>query len=214
MMLGRHMAIAAVVLGGFAMIGAGLVGLTYDTTKARIAANERAFLLRTLHELIPADSHDNDMFSDTVDVTSKTLLGSASPLPVYRARAGGWPVAAVMTSIAPDGYSGAIKLLVAVNYDGEVAGVRVLAHKETPGLGDGIDADRSDWIRGFAGRSLGSPQAQGWAVKKDGGVFDQFTGATITPRAVVKAIHRTLKYFDQHKAEIFATPSEELAHGG
>ena len=213
-MLGKQMVVAATILGLFAMAGAALVGLTFDTTKDRIAANERMFLLRTLHELIPADSHDNDMFSDTVAVTSKALLGSTSPLTVYRARAGDRPVAAVLTSVAPNGYNGAIKLLVAVRHDGDVAGVRVLAHKETPGLGDGIDADRSDWIAGFTGRSLANPQRTGWAVKKDGGVFDQFTGATITPRAVVKAVHNTLAYFDQHKAEIFAAPMEESSHGG
>ena len=213
-MLGKNMVTAAAILSAFAMAGAALVGITFDTTKARIAANERELLLRTLHALIPADTHDNDMFSDIVAVTSAKLLGSKTPLPAYRARLDGRPVAAVMTSVAPNGYGGSIKLLVAVTYHGELSGVRVLSHKETPGLGDGIEADRSDWILGFAGRSLSNPEARGWAVKKDGGVFDQFTGATITPRAVVKAVHGTLTYFDKHKVEIFAAPLEERSHGG
>jgi len=116
---------------------------------------------------------------------------------------GGWPVAAVFAPVAPDGYNGNIRLLVAVRLDGTLAGVRVLAHRETPGLGDNIEAERSDWILGFSGKSLQDPKADSWKVQRDGGVFDQFTGATITPRAVVKAVKNTLLYYQEHGQKLF-----------
>ena len=128
---------------------------------------------------------------------------------------GAAPVAVVLALIAPDGYGGPIKLLVGINADGSLAGVRVVNHHETPGLGDAIDTRRSNWILGFTGRSLGDPSPAQWAVRKDGGVFDQFTGATITPRAVVKAVKRALVYFEAHRDTLFAdgkTP-EETPHG-
>jgi len=114
----------------------------------------------------------------------------------------------ILQAIAPDGYSGAIHLLVGIHADGRVAGVRVIGHRETPGLGDKIELAKSPWIRSFEGKSLSSPEAEGWAVKKDRGEFDQFAGATITPRAVVGAVHRALQYFDAHKAELLATGGE------
>jgi len=110
----------------------------------------------------------------------------------------------ILQAIAPDGYSGAIHLLVGIHADGRVAGVRVIGHRETPGLGDKIELAKSPWIRSFEGKSLTNPAADGWAVKKDRGEFDQFAGATITPRAVVGAVHRALQYFDAHKAELLA----------
>ncbi len=201
---------AAAVLGGFAILGAALVGLTYEGTKERIAANEREFLLRSLHEMISPSAHDNDLLSDTILVRSKALLGSDQPLKIYRARKNGKPVAAIITAHAPDGYSGTIKLLVAVDYSGQIGGVRVLSHKETPGLGDKIEIEKSNWINSFYGHSLNAPDDQGWRVKKDGGIFDQFTGATITPRAVVKAVHKALKFYAAHKDEMFAAPAKEV----
>jgi len=120
----------------------------------------------------------------------------------------GKPVAVLATPVAPDGYSGSIKLLVGVYADGTLAGVRVLAHKETPGLGDAIEATRSDWILTFEGKSLNNPPPKAWAVKKDGGAFDQFTGATITPRAVVKAARQFLIYFQQHKEQLLANSAD------
>ena len=123
---------------------------------------------------------------------------------VYRARRDGAPVALVLTAVAPDGSSGPIELLVGVNADGTVAGVRVLAHRETPGLGDPIEASRSDWVLAFAGRSLGDPPPAGWTVRRDGGAFDQFTGATITPRAVVHAVRRVLEYVGANQEALYA----------
>ncbi len=198
------MLIAAAILGSFAMLGAGLVGITYENTKDRIAANEKAFLLRTLNEMVPAKAYDNDIYSDKIVVHSKQLLGSDQGLTIYRARKNSQPVAAIMTAHAPDGYNGTIKLLVAVDLAGQIGGVRVLSHKETPGLGDDIEVERSPWIEQFYGYSLNAPGTQGWKVKKDGGVIDQFTGATITPRAVVKAVHRALIFYFLNREALFA----------
>lgn len=212
---GKNMLFSALLLVLFAVAGTGLVALTHSATAERIAHNERETLLQSLHALISPDSHDNDIYSDRITVQDSALLGSKAPLPVYRARLGGKPVALVMTPVAPDGYSGDIRLLVAIRHDGTLAGVRVVAHKETPGLGDKIEVERSDWIHDFAGRSLDNPATAQWKVRKDGGVFDQFTGATITPRAVVKTVHNTLRYYQEHRDALFApTQPEEHAHGG
>ena len=200
----KNMTISAVLLGLFAIIGTGMVSLTYENTAERIAANHRATLMRTLHELIPEEQHDNDIFSDTIHVTDPKLLGSDRPRTVYRARKAGQPIAAIIECIAPDGYNGNIYLLVAIQYNGELAGVRVVSHRETPGLGDAVNLSHSDWVLSFTGKSLHDPQPKQWAVKRDGGVFDQFTGATITPRAVVKAVHNSLIYFQRHRDALFA----------
>ena len=113
----------------------------------------------------------------------------------------------MMIVTAPDGYNGDIRLLAAIDVTGTVLGVRVVSHRETPGLGDPIEVERSDWVLGFTGKSLLSPQGKSWAVKRDGGEFDQFTGATISPRAVVKAVHNTLLYFKTNQKSLFETAS-------
>jgi electron transport complex protein RnfG len=208
----RQSLITAAILLLFALIGTAMVAYTYDSTRERIAANERATLLRKLHRLIPRESYDNALLQDTLQVQNETLLGTADPVTVYRARMHGKPVALVIAAVAPDGYSGAIRLLVGINVDGSLSGVRVVAHRETPGLGDGIEEDRSDWILGFTGKSLQNPTLQGWAVKKDGGAFDQLTGATITPRAVVKAVRQALLYYRDHKDALFAPGETTSSH--
>ncbi|MGD8671823.1 MAG: electron transport complex subunit RsxG [Thiogranum sp.] len=199
----RPVVISAAFLFLFAVIGSGLVAFTHDNTAERIAENQRRALLRSLNELIPKDQYDNDVYADILYVHNSELLGTDEAVPVYRARKGGWPVAVVLAPVAPDGYNGNIRLLVAVRLDGTLAGVRVLAHRETPGLGDNIEADRSDWIRGFTGKSLNNPKQGQWKVKRDGGAFDQFTGATITPRAVVKAVKNTLLYYRANGDKLF-----------
>jgi electron transport complex protein RnfG len=205
------MLVGALILGLFAVAGTGLVALTHDGTAERIAENERQSLLRSLHQIISPDAHDNDIYNDTIAVIDP-LLGTNQPVMVYRARLGKLPVAAVLASIAPDGYAGTIKLLVGINYDGSIAGVRVVSHKETPGLGDAIEAERSDWILGFNGHSLREPGEERWKVKKDGGIFDQFSGATITPRAIVAAVHNTLSYYQNNREALFAA-AEESGNG-
>jgi electron transport complex protein RnfG len=194
---------AAMALGVFAVVGTGLVATTYTTTKDRIAQNEHEALLKSLNALVPPDLYNNKPTADTMLVRSEALLGTDEPVTVYRARRDGAPVAAVLTPTAPDGYNGAIKLLVAINYDGTVMGVRVISHRETPGLGDYVDIEHSDWITGFAGHSLYTTDAREWAVKRDNGIFDQFTGATITPRAVVKAVYKCLQYFIINRDGLF-----------
>lgn len=200
----QRILLTAAMLTLFAIIGTGLVVLTVDATRGRIAANERATLLARLAILLPTGSFDNDVIGDSFQVRDPQLLGSKAPVTVYRARLKGKPVAALLTPVAPDGYSGDIKLLVGIRYDGTLTGVRVLEHHETPGLGDAIEEDRSDWITRFTGLSLDKPGAAGWKVKRDGGDFDQFTGATITPRAVVKAVHHCLLYFARNREKLFA----------
>jgi electron transport complex protein RnfG len=192
-----------VILGLFAVIGGALLALTYENTRDAIAESERQYLLSTLHAMVTPDMHDNDLFADSIEVTSPELLGSNEPLTVYRARKNNVPVAAILTVVAPDGYNGAIRLLVAVTSNGTISGVRVISHRETPGLGDAIEIRRSDWILGFDGHSLDTPGERGWAVKRDGGDFDQLTGATISPRAVVGAVYKSLKYFEKNKAALF-----------
>jgi electron transport complex protein RnfG len=200
----RQSLITAAILLLFALVGTAMVAYTYDSTRERIAENERATLLRKLHRLIPPESHDNALLQDTLLVQNETLLGSADPVTVYRARMHGKPVALVIAAVAPDGYSGIIRLLVGINFDGSLSGVRVVAHRETPGLGDAIEEERSDWILGLTGKSLQNPPLQQWTVKKDGGAFDQLTGATITPRAVVKAVRQALLYYRDQKDALFA----------
>ncbi|MCD1638928.1 electron transport complex subunit RsxG [Pseudomonas stutzeri] len=201
--ISRSMLKNATVLGLFAIVTVGAVTLLQQGTAERIQAAERAAQVRALGEILPAGSYDNHLLDDSVLVQDR-LLGNRSPLPAYVAIKDGRPTAVILQAIAPDGYSGAIHLLVGIHADGRVAGVRVIGHRETPGLGDKIELAKSPWIRSFEGKSLTNPEADGWAVKKDRGEFDQFAGATVTPRAVVGAVHRALQYFDAHKAELLA----------
>lgn len=198
----RRAARAAAVLVAAAVIAVGLVAIVHDRAEPRIEASRRAQRLAQLGAVLGNVAYDNDPLADTLMVIDPELLGSDEPLAVHRVRLGDRTVAVLLNVVAPDGYSGAIRLLVAISAEGRVLGVRVLEHRETPGLGDFIDTRRSDWIHGFAGRSLGEPPAAGWQVRKDGGEFDQFTGATVTPRAVVRAVRNALTYFERHRAEL------------
>lgn len=207
MTLTRHMLRSALLLGLFAVAGTGLVAFTYLGTKDEVDAADRAYQLRSLNAVIKPELYDNDIFADAIEVTSPDLLGSETPTPVFRARRGGQPVAVAFICTAPNGYAGPIKLLVGIYENGNLAGVRVLAHKETPGLGDFIEERRSPWITAFDNRSLTDPEPKFWGVRRDGGKFDQFTGATITPRAVVKAVHNALKFYAQNKERLFSSPN-------
>ncbi len=189
-----------------AILGAGLVAVSYQVTYKKIVSNQRAALVRSLNTLISHDLYDNDLVNDIIYFQDKELLGADEPVVIYRARLQDQPMAAVLSPIAPDGYNGKIRLLVGVDYDGTLVGVRVVSHQETPGLGDMIEARRSNWIFSFNGLSLNSLSRKGWNVKRDGGIFDQFSGATITPRAVVKAVRNALLFYNDHKAAIFAMP--------
>jgi len=199
----RKMIVSAVLLGAFAVLGTTMVAVTFDQTKEKIQQNQKLATLRSLHQLVPPASHDNDIFNDTISISNLDLLGSKQAVTIYRARKQNKPVAAILTIIAPDGYTGKISLLVAINHSGELAGVRVIKHKETPGLGDAIEIEKSDWIHQFMNKSLNNPAAKNWKVKKDGGKFDQFTGATVTPRAIVKAVHKALLFYKQQGDTLF-----------
>jgi len=193
----------------FAASGAALVGLTFIQTEDDIKHNEKLTLLRKLNNIIPAESYDNDLLLDTIVIRPNSLLSTKEESLAYRARKKGQNVAVVFSSIAPNGYNGSIHLLVGINADGTLSGVRVVKHRETPGLGDVVSITHSNWILGFDNRSLSNPDAKGWKVKRDGGVFDQFTGATITPRAVVKAIHNALLYFDKNQNMLFSAKTDK-----
>lgn len=200
--ISKNMLINAIFLGIFAIVGTAIVAFTYEKTKQRVADNKRQYKLRKLHELILPDLHDNDLDTDTISVNDP-LLARDTEMTIYRARKNKKPIAAIIECIAPDGYSGKIRLLVAVNINGTLAGVRVAEHLETPGLGDAIDATKSDWIDVFKGRSITDPKPQQWKVRRDGGEFDQITSATITSRAVVKATRNVLQYFAANQETLF-----------
>lgn len=204
----RTILTTAAVLTLFAVAGATLVGLTFTQTEDDIRYNEKLTLLKKLNTIVPADSYNNDLLLDTIRIKPEIYLGTKEETLVYRARNDDKNVAAVFSSIAPSGYNGPIHLLVGVYADGSLAGVRVVKHRETPGLGDAVSTTHSDWILGFNSKSLSNPVDKQWKVKRDGGIFDQFTGATITPRAVVKAVHDALIYFDSNQTKIFSKTPE------
>jgi len=189
-----------------ALVGTGILFVINWHSSPYIKENERQMLLKSVSSVLDNVQYDNDILEDTLKVYDKTQLGHDSPSLIYRVRKDKNPIAAVITVIAPNGYSGQIKLLVGINTNNVITGVRVVKHKETPGLGDGIEKQRSDWIDIFLGKSLHNPKVGGWKVKRDGGEFDQLTGATITPRAIVGAVYKALRYFRTHYVEIFSDP--------
>jgi electron transport complex protein RnfG len=207
--LGRAITRSGLLLAGFAALTALLVAGTYLGTRDRISAAERAAQEKALLEIMPRSLHDNSMLDDRLELpVNDPLLQLPEARDLYVARKDGVAAAALVPALAPDGYSGAIELLVGVWRDGSIAGVRVIRHRETPGLGDAIDHRKSDWVEDFRGRSLDNPEPERWTVRRDGGAFDQFTGATITPRAVVKATARVLQYVEAHHEEIFGSADE------
>jgi len=195
--------LAVIAVGGVALLSG-----VHLLTRERIAEQERRVMQQRLAQVLAPDSYDNDPHRDMILVHDPAAFGHQDPVRVFRARRDGRPVAVIMELTAPDGYNGAIRMLVGIFANGEISGVRVIAHRETPGLGDPIEARRSDWIDSFRGRSMDNPEPSAWAVRKDGGVFDQFTGATITPRAVVRAVRRALEYHDRHRESLYARPAE------
>jgi electron transport complex protein RnfG len=202
--------VAGALLGLFSVSAAGLVAVTHVATVDRIAQNERQALLDRLAVIVPTEQLTNDVAQDRIEVSDRERLGSDRTV-VYRARLGDRPAGLVLTPVVPDGYAGPIRLLVAVLPDGTLGGVRVLAHKETPGLGDKIEEAKSDWVLGFAGRSLDDPPPARWKVRRDGGDFDQFTGATITPRSIVKAVKNSLLYVRDKGDALYAPEQSEQA---
>jgi len=208
-MLGQSITKNGLLLGLFAVVTTGVIAGTYLSTRGLVQDNIRAAEERALLEIIPRDRHDNSMLDDAVVLSDDALLGLREPRNAYRAKQNGEVVAVILPATARDGYTGDIDLIIGVNRDGSVAGVRVLSHRETPGLGDQIDYKKSRWVDGFIGRSLLNPKAEKWTVKKDGGVFDQFTGATITPRAVTAAVKRSLEFYAQQRPMLLDEVKQE-----
>ena len=197
---------AALTLAAAVAVAVVLLTLVQNATRDRVAATERARRAAAFDRVLGGARYDNDLLADRIEVRDPELLGTDASVPVYRARLQGRPVAAVLETVAPHGYSGSIRLLVAVASDGRLLGVRVLVHHETPGLGDAIEERRSNWIHSFDGRALGNPPLSRWKVRKDGGDFDQLTGATVTPRAVVAAVRNALVYVEREGPRLYRPP--------
>lgn len=196
----------SLMLGLFALVTTAILALTAEFTKERIAKAEREAQQKALFEILPRTSHDNDLLTEVIQVPEDAWagLGLKSGGEIYVARRVDDTVALIIPAVAPDGYSGEIKMLVGINADGSIAGVRIVDHHETPGLGDKVDLNKSPWVLAFNGKSLQAPEASRWKVKKDGGNFDQFAGATITPRAVVNQVRKVLEFVDSHRDELFS----------
>ncbi len=193
----------ALLLAAFAIICTGSVALVSELAQPKIKQQEQNALLKTLNQLIPAEQYDNDIVASCFTVTDTHLLGSTQPRQVFIAKKNNRPVALMLETTTMSGYGGQMNLLTGIYEDGQIAGVRVLHHSETPGLGDKVQTNKSDWIYAFNGRVYLETQKSRWDVKKNGGDFDAFTGATITPRAVIFAVKDTLIYFKNNKNTLF-----------
>ncbi len=202
---------AILVVALIAVCAAGLISVSHEISAERIERNIAERVMQSLHEVLDPSLYDNDLIRSQVRVIAPDLLGTTDPVQVFLATRGGKPAGAIFASVAPRGYNGAIDLLVGIDAGGVVQGVRVTDHRETPGLGDRIEIAISDWITGFDGTSLADPPLPQWAVTADGGRFDAFTGATVTPRAVVRAVRDTLVYFDENQTELFERAAAEEA---
>ncbi|MBC7787295.1 MAG: electron transport complex subunit RsxG [Methylophilaceae bacterium] len=203
----KHALKTAATLIAFALIWTLLLALVHKSTEAPIAVSEAEARLSLFRQILPDTMHDNDLLKNILKVPPNPQLGNKEPIDINIAKINNKTVAIILEVIAPDGYSGNIELLIAIRADGTLSGVRVLAHKETPGLGDYIDVVRGNWIKHFDNESLIKTPPTLWKVKKDSGKFDYMAGATITPRAVVKAVFKALTYAKENQAMLFADAS-------
>ena len=199
----------AVILFLFTIAFTAALAGVYQLTKPSIDSYAVLKKMRSISEVLPSDHYDNDLLKDTLELPATPALGLDDTSTVYRGRKGGQPAALVLETVATDGYSGKIRMLIGVQADGTLTGVRVTEHKETPGLGDYIDPKKDKnkehpWVEQFDGKSLVNLSERDWKVKKDGGRFDSVAGATISPRAVIKAVHKTLNYVAEHRVELYA----------
>lgn len=203
---------SGIVLAVVAAVCTALVAITHKVTAPRIAENQKAYLERSLRPALADVFYDNELSESTLVLPPPHALPGNEPATIYRLFSEERPVAAVFVVSARDGYAGPIRLLIAIEYSGRLTGVQVLEHNETPGIGDLIEPSRSDWLeQQFEGASLEEPPRNRWAIRRDGGVFDQFTGASITPRAVVRAVKETLLYYETNRDSVFETPGQEEA---
>jgi Na+-translocating ferredoxin:NAD+ oxidoreductase subunit G len=191
------------IVGAVAATAAFMVSASYEFSKERIAANDRARLTASLNSVLDPALRSHDLRTVKLSASDAALLGQDAPVDVFVALENGAPAAIVFASTAPHGYNAAIRMLIGVSPAGALTGVRVVGHRETPGLGDAIEAEKSDWILQFDGLTLRIPALPQWAVDKDDGYFDTITGATVTSRAVVQGVKNTLLYFEQHRDQLF-----------
>ena len=198
-MIGQAITKNSIMLGLFAVVVAASLAATDILTKDLREEALRKVKSKALEEVVDASKRDNVLLDDAIPVDDSKYLKLKKPGNIYVARKNGSITAFIVPTRAPDGYGGSINSIVGINLDGSISGVRVITHSETPGLGDKIEAKKSDWVYDFNGRSLTNPNAEGWKVKKDRGIYDQFTGATVTPRAVVGSVHNALLYFKANK---------------
>lgn len=201
---GRNALRTGMILFAFAVVATALLAFTFARTQSTIERSQQAEKLALLSQVLPAALYDNDLLASQRNVPPDDLLGTRQPSALWVARRGGAVTAVVLEAIAPEGYGGNIHLVVGIDTSGGITGVRVTAHRETPGLGDYIVRNKSAWIEQFVGKSLTAPEAKYWKVAKDGGRFDARAGATITPRAVVRAVHGALDYFVRNRATLLA----------
>ena len=185
-----------------------MVAFTWQLTAERIETNKKEWLERSLQPALAGLFFDSPVTESMIIIPSPHELPGSDAAIIYRVYAGVEPVAALFVVSARDGYAGPIRLLIGVAMEGTVTGVRVLEHRETPGLGDRIETTKSDWVLQFDGHSLQDPLPRQWAIKDDGGDFDQLTSASVTPRAIIRAIKETLTYFDANRVAVFAAPTE------
>ncbi|MDZ4142530.1 MAG: electron transport complex subunit RsxG [Methylotenera sp.] len=200
----KHTLKTTITLLAFAFVGTAMLAYVFGITRAPIEASEKEARLALFKQILPESAYDNDLLKETVQIAPSELLGSHLPTVANIAKLNNKTAGVILEAVAHDGYNGDIKLLIAIRADGSISGVRVLAHKETPGLGDYIDISRGNWIKLFNDESVNKTPVAAWQVKKDDGKFDYMVGATITPRAVIKAVLKALQFFEANKETLFA----------
>jgi electron transport complex protein RnfG len=188
----------------FSLLASTALSFSYFVTKTPIEESDARAKRIFLNQVIPSNLYDNNLVKDTISVEPNPLIGNKKNIDIYRAKKNNQVIAVIIETIAPDGYSGEIKTLVGIDQEDKILGVRVITHKETPGLGDYIEIEKSQWIKNFDLKSLDKMTEKEWAVKKDGGDFDYVSGATITPRAVIKSTYKSLLYAKENKKRLFA----------
>jgi len=201
----RKVSITASTMIIFSLVASAALSISYFLTKTPIEESDARAKRMFLNQVVPSNLYDNNLVKDTISVEPNPLIGNKKNIDIYRAKKNNQVVAVIIETIAPDGYSGEIKTLVGNGQKDKILGVRVITHKETPGLGDYIEVDKSHWIKNFNLKSLDEMGEKEWAVKKDGGDFDYVSGATITARAVVKSTYKSLLYVKENKKRLFAS---------
>jgi len=201
----KKISTTAVAMIIFSLAASTALSISYFITKSPIDESDAKAKRIFLNQVIPTDLYDNNLVKDTISIEPSPMLGNKKNIDVYRAKKKNQVIAVIIESVAPDGYSGEIKTLVGIDKEDKILGVRVIAHKETPGLGDYIEIDKSQWIKNFDLKSLDKISEKQWAVKKDGGDFDYVSGATITPRAVIKSTYKCLLYVKENKKRLFTS---------